>query len=825
MKKILYLLTIFIIIFLSFTILTYASEVTDVFVTIGSNNINAQNIEGQLYLFLPSYADLTKLSLNVENSYSYLAEGNNQTVSLSTSELLNVFELSEPDSLGIYSLNITTDNQEYAIKLLKSSNVSSVFINSNDAVNFGKTYIDAQKGNKASGNVDVIDAKGNIIYSGAFKEIKGRGNSTWTGADKKPYQIKLSEKSNLLNDGETTNESKTWVLLANSFDPTLIRNQLTYDLAKEIDMPYSPESTPVDLYYDGVYIGSYLLSEKVEISEGRVDISNLENEIEKVGLPDDITFSKDTNIYGNEFKYAEGVVVPDYASLGFLLEYEYPDRVNEENCWFSTSNGNYIVIKSPENLPKSFVKRLSERYQEFENAVYNGGINPYNSRPYTDFVNIDSLVKMFAIEQFSKDIDAFVSSTYMYLDENMEFNYGPVWDFDISYGIGSNSETDENQKTSGFTVFNTDLSKKLLNIPHFKKLYIDFYNHKLTPLIENVILGHERGLYLKPLENYSSDIVNSQIMNFCVWEYSGFSGNKSDWIFDNYYENLDYLKKFISNRHQWTKIAINNHYIEDIETVNIYTYYDEINNQIYFSLGEKDYYFMKFISVDNNFVKLKHLSGIEYSSDIEVFINNIKAEFEIDDLDCIVVKIPHHHNVMPSKTENVIFKDVNSQSWYYDYVYNVYNKGWMKGVTEKRFQPDEPLKKGMVITALFRLSQADGAANKYAVSSECYNDAASWAVEQGIIFEYEKEFMELNHLITRQEAAILFYKAAGELNVEYALNFSDSHKIDSFAVDAVKWCVKNGIFSGDNKNRLNPDNYLSRAEFTKMLTVYSELNK
>lgn len=55
-------------------------------------------------------------------------------------------------------------------------------------------------------------------------EVKGRGNYTWTLA-KKPYQIKLDGSKPVLGMGS----AKTWILLANYADMSLMRNKLAYD--------------------------------------------------------------------------------------------------------------------------------------------------------------------------------------------------------------------------------------------------------------------------------------------------------------------------------------------------------------------------------------------------------------------------------------------------------------------------------------------------------------------------------------------------------------------------------------------------------------------
>ena len=62
----------------------------------------------------------------------------------------------------------------------------------------------------------LLDETGSTVNAGKLKQIKGRGNSTWKGA-KKPYQIKLDKKADLLSSGDAANSNKTWVLLANYF--------------------------------------------------------------------------------------------------------------------------------------------------------------------------------------------------------------------------------------------------------------------------------------------------------------------------------------------------------------------------------------------------------------------------------------------------------------------------------------------------------------------------------------------------------------------------------------------------------------------------------
>ena len=103
--------------------------------------------------------------------------------------------------------------------------------------------------------------------------IRGRGNSTWM-ADKKPYKVKLSKSTDLFGMGK----NKHWVLLANRYDNSLIRNRMTYWLGNQLGMEFTPQCVPVEMVVNGEYYGSYLLSEQIRVAESRVAIDDLEDD-------------------------------------------------------------------------------------------------------------------------------------------------------------------------------------------------------------------------------------------------------------------------------------------------------------------------------------------------------------------------------------------------------------------------------------------------------------------------------------------------------------------------------------------------------------------
>lgn len=94
-------------------------------------------------------------------------------------------------------------------------------------------------------NSEAIDNYSNV-------EIKGRGNTTWS-CPKKPYQIKLDKKVDLFGLGKL----KKWVLLADWFDQSHLRNNVAFYVAQLLGMQYSWDGEYINLYVDGKYIGLY----------------------------------------------------------------------------------------------------------------------------------------------------------------------------------------------------------------------------------------------------------------------------------------------------------------------------------------------------------------------------------------------------------------------------------------------------------------------------------------------------------------------------------------------------------------------------------------
>ena len=225
--------------------------------------------------------------------------------------------------------------------------------------------------------------------------IKGRGNSTWK-LPKKPYQIKFDSKTDLLGMGK----AKKWILLANYWDKTHLRNAITYRLANQMNEIFSVECRFVDVNINGQYQGCYLLCEKIEFGGNRIE--------------------EDTDLGG------------------VLMELEQQYRHETEGCdpCIITRSGTHITLKEPE-VDEKFTQEQLDLTKELTLAKLNLMETSLTQgyEVYSKMIDVDSFVDWFIQNEIAKNYDAaFVTSSYCYLDGDGILHMGPVWDVDVCFG-------------------------------------------------------------------------------------------------------------------------------------------------------------------------------------------------------------------------------------------------------------------------------------------------------------------------------------------------------------------------------------------------------
>lgn len=491
-----------------------SADVTAMTATVDGMQIPAVDVKGTNYLFLPASADLANLDVTITrsaNDGSLVVAGDQSSQSVTgNAATLNVSALaSEMDGYRLLTAKVG-NGTAFTVRIMQATSLPTIYLTSTDANTQGRSYVDSSKQNTTTAALRMIDANGGEIAATSITELKARGNSTFTYAEKKSYQIKLETASNLLQNGENV---KTWVLLANYFDATLMHDKLFKDMAAALGMPYTASCDWVNLYYDGEYRGVYLLSEKNAVKDTGINITDLEaaykDQNPEYGT--NMTTATGTNAYGGSYTYTTGLTDPTDITGGYLLElnHDAPDEVNG----FVTKKGKGVNVKSPEWCGDAAMEYISEYYQAFENAVYamdeNGnytGIND-DGKHYYEYVDRDSLVKIFLLQELALSPDGFISSLYFYKDANGIMYAGPIWDQDMTLGTGW---------TKYISPDTTDyhyLAEALIQIPDFREAVIAYYNETFAPQA-NALIAEDGMIY-----GYADRLTDSAEMNFVLWPY------------------------------------------------------------------------------------------------------------------------------------------------------------------------------------------------------------------------------------------------------------------------------------------------------------------
>lgn len=180
------------------------------------------------------------------------------------------------------------------------------------------------------------------------------------------------------------------------------------------------------------------------------------------------------------------------------------------------------------------------------------------------------------------------------------------------------------------------------------------------------------------------------------------------------------------------------------------------------------------------------------------------------------------------------FTDIPDTYWCYNEVKYCYNNGLMKGVTSTTFEPDSVMTRGMVASVLYRINgspDVSGLTHPFTdVSSGRYcTDAVLWAYNNGIILGYNDGTFKPDEFISREEFAAMLYRYAcayGGVDPDTShpklVQYVDAGKVDSYAKEAMRWAVANGIIKGKTLTTLDPKGDCTRAQCAVMLARFDQ---
>lgn len=231
-------------------------------------------------------------------------------------------------------------------------------------------------------------------------QIKGRGNWTWTGFDKKPYRLKLAKKTDMLG----LEKSKHFGLLAHSDDWSgWMKNTLGFTLSEQVGLAWTPRHQPVELVLNREYRGLYMLTELVRVDKKRVNI---------VEQPDLCT-------------------QPDSIQGGWLIEIDNYGDSEPYHVGVSAPDGDvfYVSAKTPEIWSEAQRDYLQAQMDALTAAVYGD-----DDEALAAILDIESAARYYLVQELMMDGEAYTGSCFLHkdMDEN-QWHFGPVWDFGNAY--------------------------------------------------------------------------------------------------------------------------------------------------------------------------------------------------------------------------------------------------------------------------------------------------------------------------------------------------------------------------------------------------------
>ena len=235
-----------------------------------------------------------------------------------------------------------------------------------------------------------VDGRGQYQRFAASGRIRGRGNSTWSWYDKKPYRIKFDKSHKLLG----IDKDKDWVLLANWRDVTKVMNTYCSLAADYMGIPYTTPIRFAELFINGKYNGLYQVAEQVEVGKNRVPIDEEGGLLLTIDADDGPNHSPDS---GDNF---------------WSAVYQLP-----------------IAVKSPKPLTQEQLDSIKADFAQLESAIKAGSYHVTDS-----LMDIPSYIAMLQLQEFVYNVELEAPrSLFLFKDKGGKYTFGPAWDWDAGF--------------------------------------------------------------------------------------------------------------------------------------------------------------------------------------------------------------------------------------------------------------------------------------------------------------------------------------------------------------------------------------------------------
>ncbi len=344
-----------------------------------------------------------------------------------------------------------------------------------------------------------------VVFETDQAQIRGRGNSTWD-MPKKPYRIRFREAVSILD----LPESRTYVLLAEYADKSLLRNTIVHKFSSRLEhLSHTITTRVVELYLNGEYQGIYTFTEQVELAPSKLSFESIP------GVLDTGYFLE----LDQRFFDKGGV-----AGLDGLFVSGYP----------------YELIRPDPTHPDFTLAQLAfiqQHFLDMEAALI-------AQSGYEDYLDIDNWIDYFIVQELFKNVDVGWSSVYIYKKAGESLRLGPLWDFDLAIGNADYIDYAP-ENWYGMRAYKNRWFQLMMAIPEvreqFKLRYLELYEDDIPEMLEAV---SALGDAMSPLAQRNFD--RWDILAQYVWPNPpGMVGSSE------YASQVEYVHNFIQRRAAW----------------------------------------------------------------------------------------------------------------------------------------------------------------------------------------------------------------------------------------------------------------------------------
>ncbi|MGN8967869.1 S-layer homology domain-containing protein [Intestinimonas sp. HCP28S3_D6] len=177
------------------------------------------------------------------------------------------------------------------------------------------------------------------------------------------------------------------------------------------------------------------------------------------------------------------------------------------------------------------------------------------------------------------------------------------------------------------------------------------------------------------------------------------------------------------------------------------------------------------------------------------------------------------------------FTDVKESDWFYDAVVYAYINELFNGTSATTFSPNDTMTRAMLVTVLWRM-EGEPTMNSTepfndVVAGNWYTNAVVWANGSGIVNGTSATTFDPDGSVTREQIAAILYRYAKTKGWDVSSasglgSFPDSEQVSDWAARAIEWTYAEGLITGKDGGRLDPQGQASRAEVATILMRFLE---